>query len=135
MTTKNTSTEPEISTFHERRAKNLLFILLVIPCFVFLSGCIWRTASEDHYFGPVLVRETNATQEKAFVSQQVHFPFVLEGGTQWGVSLGYQKRIVAVPQELTGKSQKQIAEPGSNVTDPSTDTEEWEWKLHYYYSY
>jgi hypothetical protein len=74
--------------------------LLALYCIVnSLIGCVWRTSESERYFGPVLVRYDKSGSRAELVFEQIHLPFVFEGGAQWGLSLGLRDRIAAVAKE------------------------------------
>jgi hypothetical protein len=64
------------------------------------SGCAWRGDGAERYFGPVFYRHAPEPGDEAWVRQARHVGFLLEGGRQWGVALGYADRIGAAPREL-----------------------------------
>ena len=66
----------------------LAFVLVGIAA----SGCAWRTRNADHIVGPVLYRFSAPPA----VLQTAHFPLLLEGGRQWGISIGCAERISLV---------------------------------------
>jgi hypothetical protein len=71
-------------------------ILLGLMVFWTVSGCAYRTSDAEHYLGPVVyVTGSQATVQS--MSEQIHFPALLEAGSQWGLSIGVMKRVRAVP--------------------------------------
>lgn len=66
-------------------------VLIISACL--LSGCTWRTLQADYLLGPVRYRFSEPSTEKAAVFQSVHFPVLIEGGSQWGVSIGGIHRL------------------------------------------
>lgn len=68
--------------------------LLLLPV---ISGCVWRTAQADHLVGPGFYRLSRTAPGQADVLQTLHVPLLLEGGRQWGLSLGVVKRDAVVP--------------------------------------
>lgn len=85
-----------------RRETGVGFVGLVVGVTLLASGCAWRNAGSERYFGPVFYRQTSAGAGKAWVRQARHVGFLLEGGRQWGVAVGYADRIGAAPEELGG---------------------------------
>ncbi len=63
-----------------------------------LTGCAWRTQRAEHVFGPTLYRFHQNATNLSVVSQTAHFPVLMEGGTQWGLSLGYSRRLSLTPR-------------------------------------
>ena len=104
----------------------MLPILIIIVSLYFLSGCVWRTEKEELYFGPVWLRNIKPPQGEAHVSQQMHFPFVFEGGKQWGFSIGYQNRVIAAPTEAH--------ESSVCTTSHSMGTNKQDWNFEWYWS-
>jgi hypothetical protein len=62
-----------------------------------VSGCVWRTQEADHLIGPAFYRLSQTAPGQADIVQTLHVPLLLEGGRQWGLSLGVVKRDAIVP--------------------------------------
>ena len=86
-----------------------------IVCTIALSqsSCAWRTSRADHVFGPALYRFSPPSHQKPAVVQTLHLPFLLEGGRQWGVSVGGIQRLALAPRRSNGAagSEKSEAQP------------------------
>ena len=106
-------------------------VLLGVILMTVFGGCVWRMGNEEHYLGPVLLRQVQPPEGKAYVSQQIHFPFVLEGGEQWGISLGYQNRIVAMPQKRPCRYEEELKEifEHKHQSNIPAKSKEWTFQL------
>lgn len=62
------------------------------------TGCAWRTSRADHLIGPVLYRFSEPTVNNQTIVQTWHAPLLIEGGRQWGLSLGAAHRLALAPQ-------------------------------------
>ena len=82
-----------------------------------VAGCVWRTETAEHYFGPVLFRYTTPATGHAHVAQQRHLLFLIEGGQQWGISVGLKDRVLALPEEMRDR-------PGKGEGSP-----QWKWSM------
>jgi hypothetical protein len=86
-----------------RQSSYFLTLSLLILLKSSLYGCIIRTSHADHYLGPVILVQGSA-DVSAGTSEQIHFPAVIEMGTQWGISIGLIKRVVGSPDEVTSSN-------------------------------
>lgn len=101
--TANNAALPIASGFPETRQTTpkqgvsaLAFCLALLSINLFINACAIRTSESEHYFGPVLYTTgRHATVQS--MSEQLHFPFLIEAGTQWGVSVGTVKRVRSSP--------------------------------------
>jgi len=75
---------------------------LTIVFLLFASGCAWRTAQSERYFGPVFHRTVAAADGRASVRQTRHLGLLLEMGRQWGLAVGFADRVAAAPVEIAG---------------------------------
>ena len=75
---------------------------LGIVLLLFATGCAWRTAHSERYFGPVFHRTIAAADGEAAVRQTRHLGFLLEVGRQWGLTVGFADRVAAAPAEIAG---------------------------------
>ncbi len=73
------------------------------PLMVVLAGCAWRSQGVEHYFGPMLLRQ-QVGQERTRVLESAGGPWFFEGGTQWGLSLGLHRRLLALPPSKSAGS-------------------------------
>ncbi len=94
---------PSITTMLAERTSSVMvqaaLVVLVVACSLF--GCAWRTATAEHYFGPVLFR-VSWLDGAAPTSQVLAIGILAEGGRQWGVSLGVMERIAVSPVYMQG---------------------------------
>lgn len=91
----------------------------LLPNLLLSAGCVWRMPSVEQYWGPVLYRYAQPPNASAYVFEQKHLlPLVLEGGDQWGVSLGYTARLVAAPVSPTQKASFQLDQEGTGSACP-----------------
>jgi hypothetical protein len=63
----------------------------------FLAGCAWRTDRADYLIGPTLFRFRKTPSDSAMLCQTIQFPVRLEGGRQWGLTLGGAQRFAVAP--------------------------------------
>ena len=70
----------------------------LIGALVAFNGCVWHGPEAKHYLGPVWIRKS---QGKAEVTQTIHGPILLEGGKQWGTTVGISRRLSADPAHET----------------------------------
>ena len=81
------------------RLNKLLFASVsCLTLFPILAGCAWRTERADHIFGPSFFRVGRTAPGRADVVQTLHVPLLLEGGRQWGLSVGAIRREAVVPR-------------------------------------
>lgn len=119
--------------------KHLRFLLvgyLLLSALCLQPGCAWRSQEAEHYFGPVMYRHSDPQSGKAYLGEQIHFPFLLEGGDQWGVAIGLSRRLVASPNMIkkSGKRESDLSlwkwtKPLSFFSDSSGN--EWNFSLIY----
>ena len=79
--------------------RELALRIVILSCSFFASGCAVRTSQAEHYIGPILYT-TGQQATVQSMSEQRHFPFLAEVGTQWGLSIGVIRRVRAVPLVL-----------------------------------
>ncbi|WHZ22374.1 MAG: hypothetical protein OJF47_001486 [Nitrospira sp.] len=72
------------------------------------SGCVWHGESADHLWGPTLFRIATPPDSQAFLAEQAWLPLLVEGGTRWGITIGYFSKLLSVPLAF-----RQTAEPAS----------------------
>jgi len=65
-----------------------------------LTGCLWHGKSVDHVWGPTLFRVTTPPDSQAFLAEQAWMPLVVEGGTRWGLTIGYFSKFLSIPVAL-----------------------------------
>lgn len=61
------------------------------------SGCVWHGETADHLWGPTLFRTATPPESHAFLAEQAWLPLLLEGGTRWGITIGYFNKLLSVP--------------------------------------
>ena len=83
--------------------RKLMWLCLLFGASVLIGGCAWRAENTEHYWGPVLFRYTAPPQGNAYVSEQRHFLILIEGGRQWGISIGWKTRVSASAQRIEGE--------------------------------
>lgn len=76
------------------------FIVLVVACSS--SGCAWRTATAERYFGPVLFRFSPPEGDAPAINQVISIGIFGEAGRQWGISLGVVERLTVSPVYMRG---------------------------------
>jgi hypothetical protein len=72
-------------------------VVLALAVGMLVAGCAWRTADTLHHVGPVLFRFHPPDASTGGISDLVHIGPFIEGGEQWGMSLGVSERIVVAP--------------------------------------
>jgi hypothetical protein len=72
-------------------------LVLSVVIGMLISGCAWRTADTLHHVGPVLFRFHPPDASTGGISDLVHIGPFIEGGEQWGMSLGVTERIAVAP--------------------------------------
>jgi len=94
-----------------------------------LSGCAWRTQQADHLLGPAWYRFAEPFAGKAAAFQSMHFPLLLEGGHQWGVSLGRIQRLALVASEIDATDPPAGGEgaPRGWLVSPRSGRWRWSW--------
>lgn len=75
-----------------------------LALFPILTGCAWRTSHADYVFGPSLFRLGQTTAGQVGVVQTLHVPVLLEGGRQWGLSIGGTRREAVIPGPGHGRA-------------------------------
>jgi hypothetical protein len=85
-----------VSAFTKQRFSTLTLGIILLNCSLFSNGCAIRTSQAEHYFGPMLYT-TGQQATVQSMSEQRHFPFLAEIGTQWGLSVGIIRRVRAIP--------------------------------------
>jgi hypothetical protein len=75
-------------------------LTILLPA-VLLAGCAWRSASAEHYLGPVFFRYRDAGAAGPEISQIVAVGVLGEAGRQWGLSIGVIERTVVSPLDKT----------------------------------
>jgi hypothetical protein len=75
-------------------------------------GCVWHAESMDHFLGPALFRVATPPDSKAFLAQQAWFPLLIEGGSRWGITLGYFNKLLGIPMSNIRKESEE-----SNTSD------------------
>lgn len=88
--------EPFISALPKQHLPALTLCIALLSCPFFINGCAVRTSQAEYYFGPVLYT-TGQQATVQSMSEQTHFPFLAEAGTQWGLSIGVIRRVRAIP--------------------------------------
>lgn len=82
---------------------------MLLPAF---SGCAWRTDRADHVLGPAFYRFKHSASGRVVAVQSVHAPLLLEGGRQWGVSVGAMQRLALVPERRIQDTEgRQVSAP------------------------
>ena len=81
-------------------------------------GCAWRIADSEYLIGPALFRYNAPPEGEAYVIETWHFPFALEGGSQWGVSAGFKRRVAAWPVDVSGASSPGNGQPELRFRKP-----------------
>ena len=81
------------------------FVVLVVAYSA--SGCAWRTATAEHYFGPVLFRYSPPEGDAPATNQVVAVGALGEAGRQWGMSLGVVERITVSPAYMRGTEREE----------------------------
>lgn len=61
------------------------------------SGCVWHGKSADYLWGPTLFRIATPPDRQAFLAEQTWLPLLVEGGTRWGITIGYFNKVLSVP--------------------------------------
>ena len=102
--------------------------LVLLP---FISGCVWRTAQADHLVGPGFYRMNRTALGQADVVQTLHVPLLLEGGRQWGISLGLVRRDAVVPGH-PGPTATVAATPPPHGILTSTEPGKWHFTPIYF---
>lgn len=87
---------PHESMINLRPFKVSLLTLLVTA----LTGCLWHGKSVDHVWGPTLFRVTTPPDSQAFLAEQIWMPLLVEGGTRWGLTIGYFSKFLSIPVAL-----------------------------------
>jgi len=95
-----------------------------------LAGCTWHGAQTDYVFGPALVRYQPAsdTTRSAFLETR-QFPLAFEGGSQWGITVGWFDRFTVAAREQ---------KPGTPLRLPTQSEHRamermpWEWTFVYF---
>lgn len=76
-----------------------------------LAGCAMRLHGVEHYVGPVVFRYSDPDAGSSYVSQVARIGVFIEGGTQWGVALGYAERVAVAPRRVEGTGTEEQAVP------------------------
>ena len=79
------------------RSRFLRVSCLIVGILCAHASCAWRSQEAEHYFGPVMYRYVTPGSGKAYLSEQIHFPFLFETGDQWSFTIGLNRRLVASP--------------------------------------
>lgn len=77
---------------------SLITALILLSC----TACAWRRGGQEHYFGPVMFRSQEPPAGAARITDVIRFGLLLEGGSQWGIALGANRRIAVAPVEVCG---------------------------------
>lgn len=93
------------------------FVFLVCTILLF-SGCAVHTERGTYHIGPLLYRYREPNEGNAYVFQTRSFPFWLEGGSQWGIGIGMQERIVMLPIVHNVDSEKNLDGNALNFQKP-----------------
>lgn len=80
-----------------------LKISVVTVLLASLAGCLWHGESVDHVWGPTLFRVTGPPDSQAYLAEQTWLPLLVEGGTRWGLTVGYFSKLLSVPVALQGR--------------------------------
>ncbi len=80
--------------------RQLKLCLLLIPATI-VTGCLWHGESTDHVWGPMLFRVTTPPDTQAYLSEQTWMPLLVEGGTRWGLTIGYLNKFLSIPMAIT----------------------------------
>lgn len=109
--------------------------LLGVGLGALLSACVWRTGTADHYFGPVWFRYTAPPAGKAYVGQVLRVGLGLEGGTNWGFSLGVSNRTAIAPvlADTAGQGREARPESGSMPWGPGGTLKAGVWNFSPFY--
>ncbi len=84
---------------------HLAYGLVALTLLLTSTGCIWRTADTDHFWGPILIRANQPPQGNAFLwEERSVVPLVAEGGNHIGLTIGFLKRLAANPIEIDKKA-------------------------------
>src|SRR6266478_2642247 len=83
-----------VAQAHSPRAWTAPWLLLLLA-----SSCAIRSATADHYVGPVLYRRGTPCRDGADVTEVVQVGGAAETGREWGVSLGVIERVAATPRD------------------------------------
>lgn len=104
-----------------------VWLLLALP----LAGCAWRTDQADHVFGPTVYRFRGTSPGNSAVFQTFHAPLLLEGGRQWGLSVGGVQRLALVAKRGEAETALQNAgePPRGWLIHPAPD--HWRFSLFY----
>lgn len=78
----------------------LFRLLLLIILTATLTGCLWHGESVDHVWGPTLFRNTAPPDGQAYLAEQTWLPLLVEGGTRWGITIGYFSKLLSVPLSI-----------------------------------
>lgn len=62
-----------------------------------LTGCLWHGESVDHVYGPTFFRVTVPPDSQAYLAEQTWMPLLVEGGTRWGLTIGYFNKFLSIP--------------------------------------
>lgn len=94
-----------------------------------LSGCAWRTTRADHLLGPAMYRYAEPSAERATAFQSLHFPLLVEGGHQWGISVGGIQRFALAParMDFTNSLTSEMEMPRGWLIDPKPGRWRWSW--------
>ena len=90
--TTHTSTYTEAHLDLRCLMGSLLTWMLIAP-----TGCVWHSESVDHLWGPTLFRVAAPPDSEAFLAEQVWLPLMIEGGSRWGITIGYFSKLLSAP--------------------------------------
>ena len=107
----------------------LLSMLLVAG----LGGCAWRSASAEHYLGPVLFRYSEPRPDRAAIHQVVAIGALAEGGSQWGLTLGVVHRTSVVPRIVGVEEPVTAPTPVARWTPVDVPPEPGRWNVSWFY--
>ncbi|MDH5738921.1 MAG: hypothetical protein OEY77_01195 [Nitrospira sp.] len=103
-----------VRDFSKQSRTTLALRIAILSCSFFVSGCAVRTSQGEHYIGPVLYT-TGQQATVQSMSEQRHFPVLVEVGTQWGLSIGVIRRVRAVPLILDEMGQRHSANQPEHI--------------------
>lgn len=81
-------------------------VLLVVQ-----MGCVWHGESVDHLWGPTLFRVAAPPDSEAFLAEQVWLPLLIEGGSRWGITIGYFSKLLGIPLTIQQTHTKALQNP------------------------
>lgn len=102
------------------------YLIILLPG---LTGCAWRTSHADHVLGPTFYRFNKFSPEGSLTVQTLHVPLLLEGGRQWGVSIGGVQRLAMVP----GETQRTAANSDEQPRGCFISSQPNEWHFSWFY--